>query len=756
MPKPRPSNPPKQPPKRLELRGTVTIGAAAVPVAGEPVKQRSFAMVANTGEPMRIWGFESPVVVDLSTIDTSGLPVPALYDHCPDVDYIVGQVQAGRTAGSEFVAEGVFTPPPDGTPPERNYHDKVLGRADNGYVWQVSIGGDPASVETVKAGQSVQVNGRVYAGPVCVARGLTLREISFTVLGADRRTSAVVAGLRGSLMSFEEFVKSKGFNAEKLDETQAANLRQWHAAEYPEDDKMDGAEDAPAEEPKPEEKPAEETPTSAAAKPVAVKGSNSAPPPSPAAELRAEAVAEAKRIKGINALAKEYGSQTKKVNGESVDIAAHAIEKEWSVKDTELELLRASRGSGPNVIVKKDTRESRLAELQAGMILRAGGSLTHKAYKGMGAQALLARNAPWLLRDINDASRDRYMNAGYKFANMSMVDVCREAVQLDGKDVPHDREDMIRAAFSGGGNLTNVFTTSVNAILLSTYVEYGDDTTVGWCSESDVNDFKTNERPRVLVGDGLKKLARGGEAEHTGYSDVAESYKIARYARQFEIDEQDAIDDNFGVFADVPKQMGQSAARLRPDLVYGAVILGNPTLAATALAVFSDSNTPDNLLGSSTLSYASLSTNLAKMRLVRENSVNLNLQATHMLVPPTLEDLALELTTSAGILLGGDDEAVRGDSNSLQKRGLAVVPEPRLENGVVDPSSETSQSGSSSAWYLVCADAHTIEVGYLKGTGRAPRVRTAVLDKGRFGMNWDVSMDIGVKALDFKGMSKSS
>ena len=789
MPGPKPK-PPK--PKPLRSSSAVSLRALAqIDPALEGAKSRTFRMVANTGEPMRIYPYEHPVVVDLATIDLSGLPLPSLYDHYPDADFIVGQVKAGRVQGSDLITDGVFIPPPEATPPERNYHDKVLARADAGYQWQVSVGGDPTTVEEVKAGGSVLVNGRTYPGPVCVARGLVLREISFVVLGGDRRTSAVVASNgRGAMKaaSFSEWLSTMsalfGADPEKLDETQQAAAKIVYESQNPggeepaaeaaaEGDAMPEEEEEVAAEGEEEEVAAEgdteteeETPTNAAAKPPALKAKGGKAKQRIEAEtraaVRAATAAEMSRHRALNALSASYGNPSIPVKGKDgktrkVPFAEHAIEAGWDVtrgKAALLDVVR-QRPSGPGVIVTSHAKSCTLQSLQGAMILRAGGKLDHKSYKGMGGVALLGKVAPWLLRDINDADRNRYMEAAHRYSNMSMVDLCRESLRLNSQDIPHEREDMIRAAFSGGGNLTNVFTTNVNAILLATYDEFQDDTTMGWVSEQDVNDYKTNERPRVQVSDGLKKLARGEEAQHTSYTDLLESYKIAKYARQFEIDEQDVIDDSFGVFQDTPKAMGMAAARLRPDLVYGAVVLANPTLTATGLALFSDSNTPDNLRAASTFAHAALSASLAAMRLGRENSVNLNFEASHLIVPPSLEDLAIELTQSINIIAGGDTGiAIRGETNSLSRRGLAVVTEPRLENGVINPADETSQSGSATSWFLACARAHTIEVGYLRGTGRAPRVRTTVLDKGRWGVNWDVELSIGVKALDFKGLFK--
>jgi hypothetical protein len=49
-----------------------------------------------------------------------------------------------------------------------------------------------------------------------------------------------------------------------------------------------------------------------------------------------------------------------------------------------------------------------------------------------------------------------------------------------------------------------------------------------------------------------------------------------------------------------------------------------------------------------------------------------------------------------------------------------------------------------------------VRVGYLSGTGRAPQIRRFVLDKGQWGIGWDIVMDIGVMADDYRGLYKSA
>lgn len=746
-------------PGRLAFAAPVAVQAQA---AGEA--RRRFRMAAYTGEPLSLFGFDCPVVIDCATLDLTAQRIPALLDHMSYPSYpggIVGQIERIAVEGPNnqppVVAEGYFTP--TGDPSDAAAF--VLAKADAGFVWQASVGGDAARYERVEAGQTAAVNGRTYPGPVIVARGSVLREISFVVLGADRRTSAVLARIKGAAMSFEEWLLSMGFeDPASLSEVQRANLQQVYNTEHPEEGGDDVAA-AEGEEPVPEEPvaaaegeetPVEEPPTNAAATPPAIQASGD-----PVADYRRRIAAEERRVADVRRICAGANNPEITVTAggrrRQVSLQAHAIEQGWTSQRTELEALRAARGAGPAVISRSHDRDCTLQALEGALILRAGGRLDHPVYNTPRAAGLTANGrpkiSPWLRAGLNDAQRNRIMDNAHRYADMSAVDLCREAVRLDGGSAPHGRAQVIQAAVSGM-SLSNVFTTSVNAILLSTYAE-APDTTQGWTREQDVADYRLQERPRMLKGPNLAKRPRGGTADHLTRSDGGETYKIASYAGQIEIDEQDFVDDNLSALSDLPVEMGMAAARLRPDLVY-AIILDNPTLTTTAREMF---NTTDgNKIGSAALAADKLRTAVSTMLLFQENDVNLNLAPTHLLVPPSLRHLAYELVNSSEILIAGTAGSVteRGSSNALRADGLQPVSDARLENGVTDPDSGTAFSGSASTWYLVSALAHTIEIGYLRGTGRSPRVRSwKHTGEGKYGMGWDVEMSIGAVPLDWKG-----
>jgi hypothetical protein len=332
---------------------------------------------------------------------------------------------------------------------------------------------------------------------------------------------------------------------------------------------------------------------------------------------------------------------------------------------------------------------------------------------------------------------------------MSAVDICAEAIRLDGRQVPQGRRNVIQAAFSGSA-LDSVFTSSVSASLLSTYMQ-SEDTTGGWVSEADVPDFKTNEREMLSKGPDLNLLPRGQTAEHLSHADTEETYKVSRYAKQFVVDEQDIIDDMLGALRETPGEMGDAAARLRPDLVY-SILLANATLSDT-VALFSAA-THANLQTSSALTSATLRDAIESVMTQQDNSVNLNLRPSHLIVPVGLLHDAANLVNSATLLTGSDVQI--GSANPIQMHNLTLVSDSRLDNGVTDPKSGAVNAGSATTWYMASAMARTIEVGYIRGSGRAPELRSFVLSQGQWGMGWDIKMDIGAKALDYRGFNKAT
>lgn len=180
---------------------TAGLGAADIAALAGPVEIRAAAggacdleaqagadalprvnMLAYTGVPMKLDGFHLPVVVDLESLKVPRQKVPILRGH--DGERVAGHSDRIDVTAQRLKASGVLSGTPEHTA-------DVTHTARNGFPWQVSLGAQTTKkVEHVPAGESAKVNGRVWPGPLLVARGAVLRELSLLPMGADGNTDA--------------------------------------------------------------------------------------------------------------------------------------------------------------------------------------------------------------------------------------------------------------------------------------------------------------------------------------------------------------------------------------------------------------------------------------------------------------------------------------------------------------------------------------------------------------------------------------
>jgi len=383
----------------------------------------------------------------------------------------------------------------------------------------------------------------------------------------------------------------------------------------------------------------------------------------------------------------------------------------------------------PRTGVRIDRPE--LAPLAAGQLMRAG-------------LPVIDSKATQMIQNYQEL----YAERGKMYSDMTMRDVCAEVLRLQGHHPPRDPGELVRAATSTSA-LSYVFTNAVNAQLLQAYKDMPD-STEGWVREADVENFKEAERARLTKAGSLTRLPRGGTAEHTAVGEAQATYKIARYAKTFQVDEQDIIDDRFDMLLQVPIEMAAAARRLRPDLVY-SLLLSNPTMA-DGIALF-DSNHGNLGEAGTALAAATLQAGIVAMAAQTEDGVGLNLKAAFLIVPPDL------LFTAKTLLESAERVSSEGTFNPLRDENIVLRSDNRLgTSGVTDPASGTTYAGSATNWFLAASPllAPTIEVGYLRGTNREPQVRGYELNQGRWGLGWDVHLDIGACVLDHRGLYKAT
>jgi len=731
--------------RNLELR---TSGSSIELQAADPNTPDalpSFSGIAYTGgvmHPKLAIQWNGPVVIDLAGLDAPVGPVHR--DH--DESRPVGHLTAVSNDGTQLSVTGVFSVPSVD-------QQEIVSGARNGFPWRPSVGVKILTYSTIPQGQTLQCNGRTFEGPVLVVKRSQLKEVSLVTIPGDPESSvSIAASATTNMPTFEQYCTSLGFDPATLSPEAKAALQVSYADSI--EPPMDAS--APAD-------PAQQPPTATAsqpteppmAKPATAAASSASSDLTAAGSLdltayRSQMAAETKRVGEVTSLCAKFGNPTVMVAGKNVDLAAHAIEAGLTGDQTELlarrhqdlEATRDSRPRGPAIHSRASQSSIDLGAIQGGLMLRAGMNLDSPTFTNRHVKAKLPG---WLQAGINDPIRQRTMDDAHRYSESSLVDACRLGLQARGVDVPVARMDMLQAAFSSG-TVAVLFGATIGAKMLESYAEV-EDFSQGWCTEDENPDLEEHNRNRMQAAPSLKLHPVGGSAVHGSRRTLTEKSQVSRFSEQLKIDEADLMGDNFSKLKDSPRDFGQAAGRLRPDMV-AAVILSNPTLLQTGRAAFN--STEGNTATGKALARATLSEMISLHAKRKDGDATLNLPVSDLLVPPELLDTAIQLCYSANL----SNDSGSGEINPIKKYGITPRSEPRFSNGMVHPVTGAALAGSATTYYSVSKAARTIEVAYLQGAGRVPVVRTETLVGGEFGIVIDVRHYIGAYFLDWRGFTR--
>jgi hypothetical protein len=457
--------------------------------------------------------------------------------------------------------------------------------------------------------------------------------------------------------------------------------------------------------------------------------------------------------------------------GQPERLIARAIEEGWTEEQFGLKVLERlqrqstaapTRQSGDGVNrapAVHSARGATVEALQAGLLARSGVNVQNPIFAtDVGATILRRNNLGWLVdlnRDIADggnSEREQIVDIGRRFASDSAARTCERLLEITSKrGVPHDVEEIVQRSFSNP-YLPRVFGAIISVGLVSGFASYTD-STIGWVDEADWRDFRDNQPIGLDGSQGLRKHTRGSQAKDIDFNDFGEKYAVARYSGRFVLDDMDIIDDVVGMNQTLPFEMGQMAARLRPDLVY-ATLQANAALAdGTALFHSSRGNvvTGQGVLSIDSLSNAEAAMAIQKVLTKSGGTRPMNLTAGWLIVPRARRGKGKQIVNSVAVVTGSTTQ--QGNVNPHDGEWV-LRSDARLDLGVTDPRNDIATTGSGTVEYIAeRTGKRTLQVGYRIGTGRAPKITVKnLMGVGEFGIGWDIYHDIGCGVLSPAGL----
>jgi hypothetical protein len=691
----------------------LNIYAAINLAAAEAGKPRRFKILAYSGGTLNVDGFPLPVIVDLSGIEVPG-NIPILIDHKKSVDATLGLTDTVANDGRTLMLAGVVTG-------QSATALQVVRQSDGGHQWQASIGAMVTDSEEITAGQSVEVNGQTFVGPVIVARRSVLRETSVLPMGADPTTSvnlaATAAATKGSPMSFDEWLKSLGLDPAALDEKNRAVFQTAY----------DGMQ-APAQPAAP----------AMASQPGVVA-------PSPAPTAAAGAVINLQAMiadanKQIAATLRRNAEIQAKAAGHP-QIAAKAIEEGWSVDKVELEVLKASQRTNVSATSFR-TAEANLPQAE---VIEAAACMTlklkdhekqfkpeilqaaHSQYRrGIGLQQMIMLSA---------AANGYHAGPGERITLGNIREVLAYAC-------PDARTRHLQAAGFSTVNLPGILSNVANKEILEGYMEED----AAWqeiSQRKSVSDFKAVTSYRMLDDMTYEELGPGASIKHGSIGEESYTRQAKTYAKMFVLERTQIINDDMGAFDDLRERVGRGAAK-RLTEVFWTAFVNNSSFFTTARTNYIEGATTN--LGTDGVGLGLGVTAFRKMTSPSADSskrVGAGKRPEILLVPPELEHIATTLYTANNLT------AVKASDANIFVNKYRPVVAWQLSNSAYTGNSTT-------AWYLLAAPntGATIVVSFLNGQ-ETPTVESADADFNQLGIQFRGYHDFGVDMAEYLGGLKS-
>lgn len=749
---------------------------------------RSIEAILATENPVLVFDWSRWEAVDeILLMDGCQLrdQIPLLNDHRKlSLDDVFGSIREIKRNGQELSCRLYFADMKDHKEdPEAQRIERAWTKVKQRHQREVSVGYRIMESTTIPAKESAMVNGRTYTAgsrPLRIATKWLLREGSLTPIAADM---AATTRSEDDMNPLLKYLQTIGLRSDAtMGEAWQFVANLGDAAQRSEVQRIlsESTNLTPSDVARAAMKNWGKAPESQATTASNQTGTNQGEQ-SPGSRSENVDIAEQVRRATAEAMAAERtrAAEIQRIFRETeVDnpaLMARAINDGWDAGRTAQELIplirqRQAPLDNTGHVGIHVTRSASLQSLALAMMLRNGACpLDSPALSMPQIQQRFAvrsedgsidqtRAGSVLALDINHADRQRAMEDAHRInaRGFSLVDLCEMSLRAANQRVPFDREEMVRSAVSSS-QVQAVFSTDINARMLQSYA-LAEDTTMGWVREEDRDDFNMNEGITVGHFNGLTVHRPGKTAEHMDIDAESYLYRLFRYTGQFVIDEMDIINNRFGNLTQMlPEQMGAIARQVRPNLVYSK-LLANPTFSGSAVFTVGRGNLFEGATTNmSILQIQAMNAAMAKQRIRNQP---LNLKVKYIIAPFELGETLDAIINSTEVRTNDAAQRLYGTTNVLARKGFIPVTDDRLSAaGCVDPESGTSYAGSATNFYTAADPrggmAKTLVVGYRRGTGRQPTMRSFALTQGRWGIGWDVALDIGCAFEDFRSMQRS-
>lgn len=343
-----------------------------------------------------------------------------------------------------------------------------------------------------------------------------------------------------------------------------------------------------------------------------------------------------------------------------------------------------------------------------------------------------------------------------QFRGMSLRDMAIECMSRDGEGTTAallrmGRDDLwnmaCRQFFSPTASFPAILDNAIRKGIVHQY-SMVPTTFQLWTGKGSLTDFKPTKDHSYLAGGAgeFLRVGENGELKHdTPKTDLLPQRKIDTYGRQFSMTRQAFINDDVGFITEVPGLYAASAKRTINKQVY-TILVQNPAIF-DGVALF-DGDTHHNLVATGSKPSNEAIQKLMMKLLLQTDPFGeaITIQAKYIIVPVGYKFLMTTILSSPTLNTEGNTQAV----NPLyQYRDQLEV----IEDGTLNA---LAGAGNPVPWFMVGdkSYAKSLQVDYLNGQ-ETPTLRR-METPGQLGYVWDIYLDWGITAVDFRGIARNN
>lgn len=725
-----------------EQRRDITVRSYAVRASTLNEQARTIDAVMATEQPVQVFDMRTwSVIREILVIDGGTFPeqVPLLDSH--DRSSIKKQlgstrnIRAEKGAPNQMVGTRHLSSVPDAS--------EAFTKMREGHLRDGSIGYRVTGFQDLQPGESATIKGRTFkndgSDTLRISHEWRVMEDSLTPIGAD--DLAKTRNAPPTTADRADPTKEPTMNLEAL----CAQFGEKHRsllAKALADGKNIAAITSMVVA-------AERAEAETAVRGTAVTPANGGTQPTAPPVVVTPAPSESERAAGMVAeRQRALAIRTAAGNDIPAEMVDTAINDGWDLARTNREFLahmRASRGQGAAITAGvTDRSDAQQRALEAALAMRAG-VMPVVERRGQRIEQLRSFRMP----DGRRVDDTQAVAAAEQFRSIGLQDLARLCLRMRGEEAPINATEFYERSVSTL-SLPNILGNVLRRTLENSYEE-APSTILEWASPDELPDFRQSSHLRLGKFGRPNTPGDGGEFDYQSLTEAKETQQLDTSGIWFGITRKQFINDDLRAFTRVAPELGMAMRRNVDDLGYEVLVQASgvgPTMNEDSKAMFATDHSDGAnyyINAAAPLSAASLSTLKQQMRKIKQGAVFLNLLPVVLLVPPELEHTARQLVQSS-TLAGGTTttNALLGNANP-HFGGLKIVVEPRL----------SAATNGTTAWYLVCApgQAKSLVVSTLIG---APGPSIERRDPQRtLGLGWIAYHDVGVDAVDFRGIQRS-